>query len=478
MKLHIACALLVFASPAFSQEGGLAAEFDKEKRAFKADCLPPDKAAAADPNRQAGFVPRLFACGADILTATPLHLGAGTIAPGNGVALGPVFGFEHHYKPQNFKDPQTGAQVSRGRALRIVSDGAASPNGSWRAGGYLQLLPYEIRGPVALEGPPPEPSRKDAIALTAIQPDLTLYGQSVSLNELGYYGEGQFTSRSDLALFGLTETIAGATAKYPVFRGSGLSLFGEVNGRWLDPRPRQGRSSPSIEQLYTEATAPGLLRSLAYFQAGEGIRWQRWIGIDKLNLNYSATYQQFVSTSDSQYSFQRFNLDAQHEIPIIWRSTTTLKSGRKEATYNRWGSVELRALVTMSFVPDGHSVPYYLQPTIGGSNINGEPLLPSYPDYRFRAPNMMVFRAAVEHALWKKAPIGGVFMADYGRVAMNPDDLGFEHFRHSWAVGLSVRAGGQTALRFLFAFGGGEGTHTTALMNSVLMNGVSRPSLF
>lgn len=462
MKLRITGVLFACVCPAFSQqatsarsgESGVGADFRKEWTAMKADCSQAKK---------------FFGCLTDIVTGTPLHLGAGTIAPGNGVALGPVFGYEHHYKPTNSKDPDTGARVSRGRALRVVGEGAVSPNRSWRAGGYLQLLPYEIRGPVVLNGPPPEPSRKDAVARTVLQPDITFYGQAVSLQQLHYYGEGQFTPRSNLAYFGLTETIAGVSARYPVLRGSGLSLFGEVNGRWFDPRSRPGQSNPSIEQRYTDATAPGLLRSLTYFQAGEGIRWQQWIGTDKLNLNYSAVYRQFVSTSDNRYSFQRFDLDAGHEIPIIYRN------GR---TYDRWGGVELRAILTTSFTGNGRVVPYYLQPTLGGSNINGEPLLPSYPDYRFRAPNMMLFRAAVEHALWKKAPIGGVALADYGRVAMTTDDLAFEHFRHSFAVGFSVRAGGQVALRFLFAFGGGEGRHTTALMNPILFGGVSRPSLF
>jgi len=122
-------------------------------------------------------------------------------------------------------------------------------------------------------------------------------------------------------------------------------------------------------------------------------------------------------------------------------------------------------------------VPFYLDPTIGGSDLNARPLLPSFADYRFRGPNFMVLRASFEHSIYKW-PIGAKFMVDEGRVALRPGELGFNHLAHSYAAGLTVRAGGLPVIDLLFAWGGHEGTHTIAAVSQSLLGGTARPSLF
>jgi len=173
---------------------------------------------------------------------------------------------------------------------------------------------------------------------------------------------------------------------------------------------------------------------------------------DRLKLNYSATMQEFVAVSDSQYSFGRLNLDFNHDIPL-YRNQRSIPPrpnvGPDESpeilvspqrfTRNREGSIGLRALLTESFTPEGNVVPFYFQPTMGGADIAGDKMLASFPDYRFRAPNLLLFRASIEHSIW--GPVGAMFMADTGRVALTHSDLGFDHFRHSYAAGLTFRAG-------------------------------------
>ncbi len=122
-------------------------------------------------------------------------------------------------------------------------------------------------------------------------------------------------------------------------------------------------------------------------------------------------------------------------------------------------------------------MPFYLDPTIGGSDLNGTALLPSLPDYRFRGPNLMVLRGTFEHSIYKW-PIGAKFMVDEGRVALRPGDLGFSHLAHSYAAGLTVHAGGLPVVDLLFAWGGHEGTHTIANVSTSLLGGTARPSLF
>ena len=124
----------------------------------------------------------------------------------------------------------------------------------------------------------------------------------------------------------------------------------------------------------------------------------------------------------------------------------------------------------------GNVVPFYFDPTIGGSDINGRPWLGSYQDYRFRGPNLMVLRASFEHSIY--GPVGFIFMTDHGRVALRHQDLDFSHLAHSYSTGLTLRAGGVPVVSLMFAWGGHEGHHTTASINSSLLGGSPRPSLY
>ena len=87
-----------------------------------------------------------------------------------------------------------------------------------------------------------------------------------------------------------------------------------------------------------------------------------------------------------------------------------------------------------------------------------------------------MLRESLEHSIW--GPIGFAFSADQGKVALTRGDIAFNHLAHSFSAGLTVRAGGLPAISFAFAFGGREGTHTIANVNTSLLGGSARPSLF
>lgn len=111
------------------------------------------------------------------------------------------------------------------------------------------------------------------------------------------------------------------------------------------------------------------------------------------------------------------------------------------------------------------------------ADLNGSSALSSYQDYRFRAPNILLFQENFEHSIGK-LPLGFTFRADQGKVALTRGDLGGNHWTHSYAAGLTLRAGGFSQVYLLFAFGGTEGTHTLVNMNASLLGTASRPSLF
>jgi hypothetical protein len=102
-------------------------------------------------------------------------------------------------------------------------------------------------------------------------------------------------------------------------------------------------------------------------------------------------------------------------------------------------------------------VPFYFQPTLSGSDINGSSSLASYQDYRFRAPNVLLLRESFEHSIWN-LPLGVLLMADEGKVALTRGGLGQNPWQHSFSAGLTPRAGGFPQVSLLFSWGGSEGT--------------------
>ena len=144
-------------------------------------------------------------------------------------------------------------------------------------------------------------------------------------------------------------------------------------------------------------------------------------------------------------------------------------------TTNRVGTVGVRALLSRSAVSTGHRVPFYFQRTIGGSDIDGERLLASYDDARFRGPNLLVFQETIEHAVW--GPLGVFAAAEQGRVALIGDALTSGTLRRTFGAGVTVRAGGVPMVTAWWAAGGGEGHHVAITMSTSLLGGSSRPSL-
>jgi len=455
-------ALLLLASTlASAQESPLHADFRGEGVRFKQSC-------------EVFSLKTMEECGELLFTDHPLHIAVGSLSPQNGVGVGAaVVG---HWTPNE--------------SWRISwdTDVVGTINGSWRAGGYLKFIhtPIEKITVTTASSGTPAHSNLHVHPYTVFN----LTAQTISLNKLFFYGLGSNSLLANQSVYGMQETIVGASAIVPIVRSLNISLLGEINGRFVDLRGNHHESIPSIEQLFTEADAPGLASQPATAQFGEGLRIEPTFFNDHFQIDYLAQFQQFVA-SDSHYSFRRFTADLGHTIPLYRNSgsygpktfngpdecSSALGATKCPAIErNREGSVGVRLLITESIASSGSVVPFYFQPTLGGSDINGNPWLSSYNDYRFRAPNALLLRENFEHSIW--GPIGISFSADQGKVALTRGDIAFDHLAHSFSAGLTVRAGGLPALSLSFAWAGPEGVHTIANINNSLLGGSARPSLF
>lgn len=417
-------------------------------------------------------------CAEEAFTGQPFHVAVGSIAPQDGFGAG--MAYVGHLTTENWRTSWD-------------ADGIASGNGSWRAGVYVKLVDTKEKAPTVEFGTHGH-NLKPNLTLLPERPVISLYAQTITLNKLTYFGLGPGSAEANRSFFGMRQTIVGGSAVKPFASRLRAAFYGEINGRFVSLRPSRGQSSPSIEQVYTEATAPGLTNQPATIQLGEGIRIRpSWAG-DVVRLNYDLSYKQFIAPN-SNFSFQRLTVDLGHEFALYGKTMRSVSArpgnGPDDCTLdpvthpgcpspyvrNFEGAVEIRFLAELSMTPGGDVVPFYFQPTVGGTDINGNPNLSSYQDYRFRAPNVMLVKESFEHSIWN-LPIGVAVMADEGKVALTRGGLGNSPWLHSFAAGLTLRAGGFPQVYLLFAWGGNEGTHTIANVNTSLLGGASRPSLY
>lgn len=470
LLLSLALSLMI-ATPSLAQESKFGADFRRERERFGEKC--------------GDFTAKkVIDCAAALVTDHPIHLAVGSLAPQNGLGFGVAL---------------VAPQLKPNDTWRInwSADAVGTPFAAWRTGAYLKFVRTNV-GEVVVTGPGGGTPAGEA--LPRPYPTISAYGQVTSLPNLFYYGLGNDTALDGRAAFAMRQSTIGTSVVWPIGRGAFFNrlnpmALGELNGRWVTISESTADSARSIETAYSDTTAPGLSAQPAMVQFGEGIRIAPSIG--RLQLTYSGLWQQFADSSDSSSSFRRWTVDLRHDWSL-W--STTRSSGEREhnspnecanavdrtigeygcpeptlVTTNRVGTVGFRALLSRSGVSDGSAVPFYFQRTIGGSDIDGERLLASYDDYRFRAPNLMVFQETVEHVLW--GPLGAFAAAEQGRVALIDDSLTDGDLKKTFGAGLTLRAGGVPLITAWWATGGGEGYHLALRMNASLFGGSSRPSL-
>jgi hypothetical protein len=427
---------------------------------------------------------KIVPCLTTLFTDHPFHIGVSSLAPGNGFAFGPALTFTHHTKPKRIPGPDGDTETN----WRYQWDGDAviSSNQSWRTGVYMTARYTRIPPTIVVGGVAPA-GKQDLRPSTWV---FTAYAQAESLNRLSFYGIGPNSSRSALTHYGQRQTIVGGTATLPLWRQT-LTLFAEANARIVNLRPDRNDGAPSIEQVYTPVTLPGLQFETASFgQFAQGLRFApSWK--DRFALNYVTKMQEYTSPGSGS-SFSRLVVDLGHEYSIYGHSKpapafngpNSCNPDRASAcpkpsmAQNLEGSLVFRFVLNQSYFPSGNAVPFYFQPTLGGSDINGNNVLPSYADYRFRGPNVMLFHESFGHSLGK-LPVGFIFMADQGTVSNNQGTaFSVNNLVHSYAAGLTLRAGGFPVLSVTFGWGGKEGTHTLAQVSNTLLGGGSRPSLY
>jgi hypothetical protein len=120
-----------------------------------------------------------------------------------------------------------------------------------------------------------------------------------------------------------------------------------------------------------------------------------------------------------------------------------------------FGRIDLTSSVIASRTGSGSEVPFYLQPTVGGSDVNSQVSLRGYPDYRFRDPDATF--SQVEYSVPVRDPVGLLLFYDAGTVGPAFSSLSFAHLRQDGGFGATFRLQGSVVAQTYVAWGAGHG---------------------
>jgi len=112
---------------------------------------------------------------------------------------------------------------------------------------------------------------------------------------------------------------------------------------------------------------------------------------------------------------------------------------------NKYRVVALHAAVVMTDADAGQQVPFYYQPTLGGSQQ-----LRGFREFRFRDQNSLVMSAEYRwEASWM---LDAAVFVDAGKVAATRGDLNLRDLATSYGVGLRIHSNSAFVARLDLAF--------------------------
>lgn len=189
---------------------------------------------------------------------------------------------------------------------------------------------------------------------------------------INYYGPGPNSSKNGRSAYRLENTSLGFSAGVKPI--SHLRMGVEGDYLLINVGPGSDSRFVSTERIYSPRTTPGLDQQSDFMRGGPFIQfdYRDQPGGPRSGGNYVAKYSYFSDRKMGQYSFRVIDLEAQQYIPF----------------FNERRVIALRAKTVLTDTNHLQRVPFYLQPTLGGSET-----LRGFRSFRFYDDNLLVLNA-------------------------------------------------------------------------------------
>jgi outer membrane translocation and assembly module TamA len=226
---------------------------------------------------------------------------------------------------------------------------------------------------------------------------------------MGYYGQGIDSSEDDETSYLLEDTEL-------TFRGGykftdWLSLSGRVGGYFA--HTGRGGTDPSIETVF-----PDLLQNTHFFVYGitGQVDYRDNRNAPRKGGNYYLRFTFYRDQEKETHSFGRIAAFAEQFLPY----------------HNKSRVVALRVEGILAFPQFDHSVPFYLQPFLGGNNR-----MRGFEPYRFT--DQTAFFAVAEHRWYVFSGLEAGLFVEAGKVAPRNGTLNFSNMKYDGGISLRFK---------------------------------------
>jgi hypothetical protein len=226
-----------------------------------------------------------------------------------------------------------------------------------------------------------------------------------------FFGIGEDSRESDRTNYRYDATDTKATAG---FRPATWLEIGTAAGA-LQANTERGTDPhfPSVEQLFDDAAVPGLGRQIRYGYSDVFIKADNRDEPNnpragrKLELNWRA-----YRDGGRGYSFNRIDAEVQQYFPF----------------FNNRRVIALRGRTAFSDTSNDNTVPFFLQPSLGGSED-----LRGFREFRFRDRNLMVMNAEYRWEAFSGLDVA--LFGDAGKVFRSSREFNFNDLKTSYGFG-------------------------------------------
>ena len=353
----------------------------------------------------------LFSCGTSTFRSRPFHFLAQTVVPGSAVGGGGYYGKDLNRDIWQNKLELTGVLTIREFSFAEAKFTAQRPHfGSFHSD---ENLAFQI------------------------------YARNRQMPYLPFYGLGPNTNVNSSVGFNERDTRLGVLLATPL--ASWLGISGTLESLWPNIGNPSEKNVTPIDEVYNEQTAPGLTTQPNFLHYEIFLRPHFAFASQRIQIDYRFRYGFFQDTSTGHYSFTRFVTDFGHSF-----------YPETQSGHRRLDSVfTARVRLSMSQASANNAIPFYLQETIGGSDIDNQPTVRSFRDYRYTGPNTFLVQAEYDRRIW--GPLGLMAFYDAGKVTLARSDLNFSHLRQGFGGGLAFFLAGKVVFRAYVGLGSSEG---------------------
>jgi outer membrane protein assembly factor BamA len=257
-----------------------------------------------------------------------------------------------------------------------------------------------------------------------------------------FFGLGAGTLKADETAFAIERRHVAARAT--LTPAGWLTVAGSAGMLSAFAGDAEGRRAPAVSTLFLPAQAPGVGTDTRFtiFSLGATVDYRRVPMNPRSGGRYHLDVSRYIDRSATAHSFTRFDAEVEQHL----------------SAWKRQRVLTLRAIASSLVADRGHIVPFYLQPTLGGSR-----LLRGFVTDRFRDRDLLALQ--VEYG-WDVTPfVNAVVFYEAGTVAARWADIDVDRFEKDYGIGFRFGGSRTVAFRTDVALGSGEGTRFTVRMN-------------